>query len=241
MSRGSSAAPTTPRRRPGWPRRRGREEALSSAPIQPGIGPSRPCRTPPGRREHPPRSTGHPSLGCAQPNRDDVGGVGGAGGLREERQEVAADRGETLVVAQEEAAGERRTSTSVPSGVTAIWWPTLKHRSWSVIPTGADQCAPPSVVRENIGWPRKAEERNSDVMLRGSPGKSAPVPDRVDVAGSPRVGGDRLLVVEVQTRGVPDQGFRRGRSSLQRGWAWTAVPSCRRHLDRTVAQGRLVD
>src|SRR5439155_19588591 len=48
------------------------------------------------------------SLGGVHANRYDVGGVGCAGGLGEEREEVVRDRGEALVVAEEVPAGERR-------------------------------------------------------------------------------------------------------------------------------------
>src|SRR5215470_3283072 len=54
------------------------------------------------------------------------------------------------------------TLYSVPSGATAIWLPcrnVLDER----ISTGVDHVWPPSVVRENIGVPRKANEWKSAV------------------------------------------------------------------------------
>ena len=47
----------------------------------------------------------------------------------------------------------QKTSTSVPFGSTAIWLPSVNTFAL-LIAAGADQVAPPSVVREKIGCPR---------------------------------------------------------------------------------------
>src|SRR6266545_2909154 len=62
------------------------------------------------------------------------------------------------------------TSTSVPSGSTTIWFPIVKMFVLA-IPTGVDHDAPPLVVRENIGWPRYANEWNVAIGAIRSLGK----------------------------------------------------------------------
>src|SRR5437867_1698087 len=56
------------------------------------------------------------------------------------------------------------TSTSVPSGSTAIWLPIVKRFApVGLMARGADHVAPPSVVREKNGSPRTAWVRPGNV------------------------------------------------------------------------------
>src|ERR1051326_1804141 len=55
----------------------------------------------------------------------------------------------------------------VPSGSTTIWLPIVKT-FWAVIASGGDHVAPPSVVFEKYGAPRKANECRIPLRLRRS-------------------------------------------------------------------------